>query len=136
MLFFTQNNIEIEYHSETGIIEVRWIKILQEEHLCTMWEEILKCIAKYNINYLLFDASHLDYIPFLHHERTTLIFQTELPITPLKKIAIILSEKVPNLLKIENLFRRYTHLNSPNLEFKLFHHHYEALDWLLEFTKY
>ena len=133
MLFFTQNNIEIEYHPETGILEVRWIKTLQEEHLCAMWDEILKCIVKYKIKLLLFDASHLNYIPFLHSERTHSIFQTELAVTSLEKMAIILSDKVQNLTKIENLFWRYTKLASLTLTIKLFHHHYEAMHWLMEF---
>ncbi|MDQ3291257.1 MAG: hypothetical protein M3Q05_08210 [Bacteroidota bacterium] len=131
MLVFTQNNIEIEYHTETGILEVRWIKLLLDEHLFTMWEEILKCIKKHNLKYLLFDASHLDYIPFLHHERTNTIFQTQLQDTPLEKIAIVLSDKITNLTKIENLFRTFTNLNHLKFELKLFHRHYEAIDWVM-----
>ncbi|MDQ4139783.1 MAG: hypothetical protein M3142_04595 [Bacteroidota bacterium] len=133
MLYFTQNNIEIEYHPETGILEARWIKILQEEQLCALWDEILKCVAKHKIKFLIFDASHLDYIPFLHSDRSHSIFQKELPVTSLEKMAIILSEKVQNLTKIENLFWRYTNLASLNLKIKLFHHHYEAIHWLVEF---
>ncbi len=136
MILFNQNNVEIEYHPETGILEVRWIRILQEHQLSSIWEEIAKYLTKYNLKYLLFDATHIDYVPTMQYEHIELIFKMGLPTSSLEKIAVVVSETVRETSLIEERLAECPKLALYNYQFKLFHHYYEAMDWLLELSKF
>ena len=134
MIVYELNTSEVEYHPELKILEIRWITPLEED-LTLLWRKAVALSQQYTIECILLDASHIDPAktpafsePLLQH-----FFQQDITIANVKKIARVGREAAADDQHLKQLSHSLqTWQLRSSLEFANFHHHYEALDWLIK----
>src|SRR5919107_1777023 len=89
MIVFTQNNMELEYHSNLKMVEIRWIGAFNIEDLALLWLKAVTVINKYEIETVLLDATHVtvENSITINEAEVKQYFRENLPIPAGKKIA-------------------------------------------------
>ncbi|QNF34802.1 hypothetical protein HUW51_19480 [Adhaeribacter swui] len=126
--------MELEYHPELKMVEIRWIGILDLEELASLWSKSAGVINKYEIERILLDATHVDVdkSPVIDEDLIKKYFSENYPIPAVKKIARVGAGVTFYDSLMANLYQKILKQNNSNSEFANFQHHYEALDWLTD----
>ncbi len=134
MIVFTQNNMELEYHAEVKMVEIRWIGPFHIEDLALLWLKAVAVIDKYEIEAVLLDASHVtvENSITINEDQVKQYFTENLPIPAVKKIARVCAGSTTYDAQMAQLYQKLLEQNNATLEFANFQHHYEAMDWLIE----
>lgn len=134
MLLYEQNNVELEYHAEVNILEVRWMGILEPEPLRQMIHKIIELTQTYTVENILLDATQVN--PGSRPARFTSqilpYFEQHLAMPTLKKIARIASGQLHYEEQMAQLYATLVQENKASFAFKTFSHHYEAIHWLTD----
>ncbi len=132
MILFEKNNVELEYHPELNVLEVRWIGVLAAPVVTQMIEKIIEAANAYAIENILLDATQVDTgsKPALFDSRVQQYFLQQLATPSVKKIARIVSGQADYDRDITPLYLDLVQKNFSSLAFENFTHHYEAMHWL------
>ena len=132
MIVFTHNNMELEYHSELKMVEIRWVGAFHIEDLALLWLKGVAAINKYDIETVLIDATHItvENDISINEDEVKQYFSENLPIPSVKKVARVCAGSPLYDARMAQLYQKLLSQNNPDSEFANFQHHYEALDWL------
>ncbi len=132
MIVFSINNMELEYHPDLRMVEIRCIGDFGLEDLATLWLNAIEVINKYEIENVLLDATHVTTKPGLtvDEDQIQLFFKENLPIPAVKKVARVCAGSSPYDTRMASLYGRILKQNNSASAFANFQHHYEAMEWL------
>ncbi|MDQ4139675.1 MAG: hypothetical protein M3142_04050 [Bacteroidota bacterium] len=134
MIVFAINNMELEYHLELKMVEVRCIGDFSVEDLALLWLKAVAVINKYEIECVLLDATHVTIRPGFTVDEGHIqqFFSENFPIPAVKKVARVCAGSTGYDERMANLYQRVLKQNDSNSDFANFQHHYEAMEWLME----
>ncbi|QMU28033.1 hypothetical protein [Adhaeribacter radiodurans] len=134
MLVFAKNNMELEYHPELKMVEVRCIGDFSLDDLALLWLKVIEVINKYEIEKILIDATHVTAkLNFaVDEEQVQQYFAENYPIPVVRKVARVCAGSTPYDEHMANLYQKVLKQNHSASSFGNFQHHYEAMEWLLE----
>ncbi len=133
MIVFTQNNMELEYHSELKMVEIRWVGPFYVGDLALLWLKAVAVINKFEIEMVLLDATHVsvENSITINEDEVKQYFSENLPIPAVKKIARVCAGATTYDAQMAQLYQKLLEQNKATPEFANFQHHYEAMDWLI-----
>ncbi|PSR52365.1 hypothetical protein AHMF7605_01915 [Adhaeribacter arboris] len=134
MIVFAINNMELEYHPEIKMVEVRCIGDFSVEDLALLWLKAVEVINKYEIECVLLDATHVAVRPefTVDEDQVQQFFSENFPIPAVKKVARVCAGSNGYDERMANLYQRVLQQNDSMSAFANFGHHYEAMEWLME----
>ena len=132
MIYLQRDYLTVRHDASLNILFSEWFGRISSDEYREGMQFILQVIREKNIPRWLSNSRNMNALPVVDQRWTNELFFREMPQTPLKKVARLLSDEIINQLIINNMVEHAQEISPIKVDFAQFSDLETAMQWLSE----